>query len=121
MLLRLGIMVFSQEFAYGTWFTIGLILSNKGQSSMIGAVFAMGGIAAILSPIVAGMLTDRLFQSQIVLAILNITAGIILWFIPTQINSGNETMMLCLVFLFNLLFIPSYSLRNNISFRNSRM
>ncbi|MFE4708788.1 MFS transporter [Peribacillus simplex] len=119
MLPRLGLMVFFQEFVYGSWLvSMGLILSKHGLSSIIGIAYAVGGIAAMLSPIFTGMLTDRFFSSQKVLAILNIIGGIILWFIPEQIYSGNGTTFLWLIFLYNLVFIPSYSLRNNISFRN---
>lgn len=120
MISRLGLMVFSQEFIYGTWLvSMGLILSNHGMSSIIGIAYAMGGIASIISPIVLGMITDRFFASQKVLAIMNIIGALILWFIPEQIHSGNETIFLWLMFLYNLVFIPNYSLRANISLRNA--
>ncbi|MFB4261235.1 MFS transporter [Shouchella clausii] len=116
---RLGTMVFLQEFVYGTWLvSMGLILTNYGLSSVIGLSYAVGGIAAIISPVFAGLITDRLFQSQNVLAILNLIGGLILWFIPAQIIQGNEIGVLTLMFLYNLVFIPSYSLRNNVSLRN---
>ncbi|MGG2085520.1 MFS transporter [Priestia aryabhattai] len=116
---RLGTMIFFQEFVYGTWLvSMGLILSKHGLSSIIGTAYAVGGIAAILSPIFIGMLTDRFFTSQKALAICNIVGAVVLWMIPSQIYAQNGTVFLWLIFLYNLLFIPSYSLRNNISFRN---
>ncbi len=97
---------------------MGLILSSHGLSSIIGTAYALGGIAAILSPVFIGMLTDRFIPSQIALAVSNLIGGVLLWLIPTQIIDGNGTGFLVLIFLYNLVFIPSYSLRNNISFRN---
>ncbi|MBD3861613.1 MFS transporter [Bacillus sp. 28A-2] len=119
MLSRLGTMIFFQEFVYGTWLvSMGLILSKHGLSSIIGTAYAVGGLAAIITPIFVGMLTDRFFSSQKALAFCNIVGGVILWFIPSQIYNGNASIFLMLIFLYNLMFIPSYSLRNNISFRN---
>jgi len=116
---RLSAMMFFQYFVLGTWFaTLGFILSQHGLSSIIGTAYSIGGIAAIISPIVLGMLTDRFFSSQKVLGIVNIIGGFILWFLPAQIYSGNATAFLWLMFLYMLCFNPTYSLTNNISFYN---
>ncbi len=119
MLSRLGMMIFLQEFIYATWLvSLGLMLSKYGLSSIIGMAYALSGIAAILSPVFVGMLADRFIPSQIALAVSNLIGGVLLWLIPDQIYEGNGTAFLVLIFIYNLIFLPSFSLRNNISFRN---
>ena len=92
---RLSAMMFFQYFTLGTWFaTLGYILSKHGLSSIIGTAYSIGGIAAIISPIFIGMISDRFFPSQKMLGIVNIVGGILLWFLPAQIYSNNGTAFL---------------------------
>ncbi|WNS78785.1 MFS transporter [Domibacillus sp. DTU_2020_1001157_1_SI_ALB_TIR_016] len=116
---RLSAMMFFQYFVLGSWFaTLGFVLSEHGLSSIIGTAYSIGGIAAIISPIFLGMITDRFFPSQKVLGIVNILGGILLWFLPTQIYSGNATGFLWLMFFYMLCYNPTYSLTNNVTFHN---
>ncbi|MED4224364.1 MFS transporter [Neobacillus cucumis] len=116
---RLSAMMFFQYFTLGTWFaTLGYILSKNGLSSIIGTAYAIGGIAAIISPIVLGMISDRFFPSQKMLALVNIVGGILLWFLPEQIYTKNGNAFLWIMFLYMLCYNPTYSLTNNISFHN---
>ncbi|WP_342048510.1 MFS transporter [Bacillus sp. OTU530] len=116
---RLSAMMFLQYFVLGTWFaTLGYILSQHGLSSIIGTAYSIGGIAALISPLFLGMITDRFFPSQKVLGIVNIVGAIVLWFLPAQVYAGNGTAFLWLMFLYMLCFNPTYSLTNNVSFHN---
>ncbi|WP_218011297.1 MULTISPECIES: MFS transporter [unclassified Bacillus (in: firmicutes)] len=116
---RLSAMMFFQYFTLGTWFaTLGFILSKHGLSSIIGTAYSIGGIAAIISPIVIGMVSDRFFPSQKMLALVNIVGGILLWFLPEQIYTKNDNAFLWIMFLYMLCYNPTYSLTNNISFYN---
>jgi len=116
---RLSAMMFFQYFTLGTWFaTLGYILSMHGLSSIIGTAYSIGGIAAIISPIVIGMISDRFFPSQKMLALVNIVGGILLWFLPEQIYAKNGNAFLWIMFLYMLCYNPTYSLTNNISFHN---
>ncbi|WP_035532195.1 MFS transporter [Halobacillus kuroshimensis] len=116
---RLSTMMFLQYFVLGSWFaTIGLILSRHGLGSIVGAAFSVGGIAAIISPIILGMVTDRFFSSQKVLGVINLVGAVVLWTMPQHIYSGNASVFLLLMFCYMLCFNPTYSLTNNISFQN---
>jgi nucleoside transporter len=116
---RLSLMMFLQYFVLGSWFaTLGYILSKNGMSSIIGTVYAVGGIAAIISPVFIGMITDRFVPSQKVLGLVNLGGAILLWLLPAQIDSGNGTSFVWLMFIYMLLFNPTYSLTNNISISN---
>ena len=70
--LRLSLMMFLQFFVWGAWFvTLGTHLGNIGFSgSQIGYAYLMNNIAAIISPFFVGMIADRYFASQKMLAVL---------------------------------------------------
>ncbi|RVR66647.1 MFS transporter, partial [Citrobacter freundii] len=67
---RLSLMMFLQFFIWGSWsVTLGLVMSQHNMSLLIGDAFSAGPIASILSPFVLGMLVDRFFASQKVMAV----------------------------------------------------
>ncbi|MFT2791639.1 MFS transporter [Serratia sp. T13T92] len=114
---RLLIMMFVQYFMQGAWnMTMGLVLSTYGMSAIIGSSYALLGLATILSPLFIGMVADRFFASQKVMAILHlINAGVILC-VPQFIEAHDTTMTLVMIFLVGLLFYPTTALANSISF-----
>ncbi|HKS35462.1 MAG TPA: MFS transporter, partial [Enterobacteriaceae bacterium] len=66
---RLSLMMFMQFFIWGSWsVTLGLVMTQYNMSLLIGDAFSAGPIASILSPFVLGMLVDRFFPSQKVMA-----------------------------------------------------
>lgn len=114
---RLLIMMFVQYFMQGAWnMTMGLVLSTYGMAAIIGSSYALLGLATILSPLFIGMVADRFFASQKVMAILHlINAGVILC-VPQFIEAHDTTMTLVMIFLVGLLFYPTTALANSISF-----
>ncbi|MGQ7157478.1 hypothetical protein ACUODF_48955, partial [Escherichia coli] len=69
---RLLVMMFIQYFMQGAWnMTMGLVLSTYGMATIIGSSYALLGLATILSPLFIGMVADRFFSSQKVMAILH--------------------------------------------------
>ena len=114
---RLLIMMFVQYFMQGAWnMTMGLVLSTYGMATIIGSSYALLGLATILSPLFIGMVADRFFASQKVMAILHlINAGVLLC-VPQFIAAHNTTMTLLLIFFVGLLFYPTTALANSISF-----
>ena len=112
-------MMFLQYFVQGAWnMTLGLVLSTYGLSSIIGTSYALLGIATILSPLFIGMIADRFIASQKIMGILHIVNACVLLAIPSQIQSGNTTMFLLLLFIVGVLFYPTTGLSNSISFRH---
>ncbi len=51
--------------------TTGLVMTRYEMSLLIGDAFSAGPIASILSPFVLGMLVDRFFASQKVMAVMH--------------------------------------------------
>lgn len=73
---RLLIMMFIQYFMQGAWnMTMGLVLSTYGMATIIGSSYALLGLATIISPLFIGMVADRFFASQKVMAILHLVGN----------------------------------------------
>ena len=69
MMSRLMGMMFIQYIVQGAWvLTLGLVLSSYGMPDIIGTAYAVLGIATILSPMFVGMVADRFFSTEKLLA-----------------------------------------------------
>lgn len=96
---RLLVMMFIQYFMQGARnMTMGLVLSTYGMATIIGSSYALLGLATILSPLFIGMVADRFFSSQKVMAILHLINAGVLLFVPQFIEAQNTGMTLTMIF-----------------------
>ncbi|MEI7253392.1 MFS transporter [Dickeya dadantii] len=116
---RLSFMMFMQFFIWGSWsVTLGLVMTQHNMSSLIGDAFSAGPIASILSPFVLGMLVDRFFPSQKVMAVMHLAGAAILWCVPQALASENGAQLIALLFAYTLCYMPTLALTNNIAFHS---
>lgn len=116
---RLSLMMFLQFFIWGSWsVTLGLVMTHHNMSLLIGDAFSAGPIASILSPFVLGMLVDRFYASQKVMAVMNLAGAVILCFVPQALNDGNGMLLIALLFGYTLCYMPTLALGNNIAFHS---
>ena len=116
---RLSLMMFLQFFIWGSWsVTLGLEMSQHNMSLLIGDAFSAGPIASILSPFVLGMLVDRFFASQKVMAVMHLAGAAILWFVPQALVAQNGALLIGLLFGYTLCYMPTLALTNNIAFHS---
>lgn len=116
---RLSLMMFLQFFIWGSWsVTLGLVMSQHNMSLLIGDAFSAGPIASILSPFVLGMLVDRFFASQKVMAVMHLAGAAILWFVPQVLVAQNGALLIGLLFGYTLCYMPTLALTNNIAFHS---
>lgn len=116
---RLSLMMFLQFFIWGSWsVTLGLVMSQHNMSLLIGDAFSAGPIASILSPFVLGMLVDRFFASQKVMAVMHLAGAVILWFVPQALVAQNGALLIGLLFGYTLCYMPTLALTNNIAFHS---
>jgi len=106
---RLSLMMFAQYFAWGVWLVpLGTYMS-KGLlfDAIIGPTFGLIGVATILSTLFVGMVADRYFAAQKVMAFLCIGAGAALLWVSTITGSVTTFLFGCLLhFLFYASTIP---------------
>src|SRR3954465_14154530 len=84
---RLSVMMFVQYFIYGSWLvTLGTFLGNVLHASgkEVGFAYMMPAIAAIISPFIVGMIADRFFATERVLAFLHLLGAALLYFATMQ-------------------------------------
>lgn len=116
---RLSLMMFLQFFIWGSWsVTLGLVMTQHNMALLIGDAFSAGPIASILSPFVLGMLVDRFFASQKVMAVMHLAGAAILWFVPQALIAQNGALLIGLLFGYTLCYMPTLALTNNIAFHS---
>ncbi|MGK9175690.1 MFS transporter [Yokenella regensburgei] len=116
---RLSLMMFLQFFIWGSWsVTLGLVMTQHNMSLLIGDAFSAGPIASILSPFVLGMLVDRFFASQKVMAVMHLAGAVILMFVPQALVAENGSLLIALLFGYTLCYMPTLALTNNIAFHS---
>jgi nucleoside transporter len=115
---RLSAMMFIQYFVYGSWLvTLGTYLGNvlHATGKEIGLAYMMPAIAAIISPFIVGMIADRFFATEKMLATLHIVGAGLLYMATTQTTFGGFSVYFM---LYTLCYMPTLALTNSISFDN---
>jgi nucleoside transporter len=82
---RLSAMMFLEFFVWGTWYvSMTGFITASGMDGVTGAAYAVGPLAAIIAPFFLGMVADRFFASERVLACLHILGGLFLIQAPSM-------------------------------------
>jgi nucleoside transporter len=113
---KLSVMMFLQYFVWGVWFvTMGTYLStaHKFPDDHLGWVYAASPIGAMIAPFFVGMIADRFFATQHILAVLHLVGGLLLY-VASQ--AGQFSMFFPVILLYFMCYMPTLALTNSISF-----
>jgi nucleoside transporter len=117
---RLSTMMFLEYFIWGAWYVTlvtwlagGLHFSGVQQGLAAGAT----AVGAIIAPFFVGLIADRMFATQKILALLHILGGGLLFMASMQ---SSFAVFYALVLLYCLCFMPTLALTNSLAFRQMR-
>ncbi len=114
---KLSFMMFLEFFIWGAWFvTLGTFLTQnlKADDFEIANVFSTQSLGAIIAPFIVGMIADRFFNAERVLAILHLLGAILLY---QMYQSVNIDTFYPYVLSYMILYMPTLALASSISFR----
>lgn len=116
--IKLSTFNFLQYFIWGSWYvSMGTYLANtlKFSGQQIGAAYGAFAIGSMISPFIIGLIADRYFASEKLLAVLGILGGIVMCLLPQLTDFGSFYPMLI---LYCALYAPTLALGNSLAFHN---
>ena len=120
MKLRLSVMMFLEFFIWGGWFvTLGSYLGTtlSASGAQIGLAYATQSWGAIIAPFIFGLVADRYFNAERVLAATHLVGGVLLL---TAARAATFDAFYPLLLVYMILYMPTLALVNAVAFRQLR-
>jgi len=111
-------MMFLNYVIWGAWYvtlSTYLTINLKFTGTQAGAVFGTTALACIISPFFVGLIADRFFASERVLAVLHLF-GAVLLFLVTKVTSFGAVY--ALMFAYCLCYFPTMALTNSLTLQH---
>ena len=115
---QLGFMMFLQFFIWGSWYaTAGNYMREADLAGLIYIAYLASPIGSIVAPFILGMLADRFFPVQKVMAILHLLSGVFIISAPLSLELfSSSTVFITSLFLHMLCYMPTVGLATATAF-----
>jgi len=115
MRVRLSLMMFLQFCVWGSWYVTlsTYLLAIHFDGVAVGGIYSTVNWGAILAPVIAGMLADRFFPAQNVMALLHLVGAALLWWLS---GVTNPSVFFWGLLAYSICFMPTLGLANAVSF-----
>ena len=114
---RLSMMMFLQFFIWGCWFvTLGTFLGSNYQASgaQTALAFSTQSWGAIIAPFIIGLIADRYFNAERILAVLHLLGALLMY---QMFRAPDFAQFYPYVLAYMIAYMPTLALVNSISFR----
>ena len=117
---QLSLMMFLEFFIWGGWFvTLGTFLGNNLNASggEIAQAFSTQSWGAIIAPFIIGLIADRFFNAEKILAILHLIGAFLMY----QMSNATEfSVFYPYVLGYMILYMPTLALVNSVAFNQMK-
>jgi len=117
----LSLMMFLQFFIWGAWYvTAPNYLGTIGFGAEdFGWTYSVGPIAGMITPFFVGMIADRFFPAQRVLAVMHLLGAGLMFFATSLMKGGAAPSAINFAFFgYMLTYFPTLALTNTIAMKN---
>ncbi|NNE02800.1 MAG: MFS transporter [Eudoraea sp.] len=118
--LQLSFMMFLEFFIWGGWFvTLGTFLGDNLQADggEIAMAFSTQSWGAIVAPFIIGLIADRFFNAERILAVLHLLGAVLMY---QMYNSVDFAGFYPYVLGYMIIYMPTLALVNSISFNQMK-
>ena len=115
--IQLSFMMFLEFFIWGGWFvTMGTYLGKTLNATdlQIGAAYGTQALGAIIAPFIIGLIADKFFAAQRILAVLHLAGAGLMYYMSTLNDFGTFYPFLL---IYMILYMPTLALVNSVSFK----